>query len=153
LEISNIDYKVQAARLEIKKEKGKSFIFDMIRIKYVKLTPEELVRQLLIQHLVHELNYPKNKIAVEVSLTVNSLPKRCDVLVYDSGFNPFLLIECKAPEIKMDEKVFQQLAIYNQEFKVPYFLMTNGLKTFVGKINYHSKSFDFEDNIPEWTVG
>lgn len=150
MELNNLKLEKGTELLTIKKVKGKPVVFDIIRNKYVALTPEELVRQLIITHLVNVMNYPKNKISVELSLEINNLRKRCDILVFDTSFNPFLLIECKAHEVKLDHKVFQQLAIYNFQTKVPYFLMTNGIKTFVGKINYNTGAFDFQASIPDW---
>ncbi len=152
MEINNLNIEKYAGQLIIKKLNGNPSVYDQIRNKYVKLTPEELVRQLIVFHLIEVMQYPKNKIAVEQSLKVNSLTKRCDILVYDFEFNPFLLIECKAHDVELDEKVFRQMAIYNIETQVPYFMLTNGIMTYVGKINYQSGTFDFEDRIPDWTV-
>lgn len=104
-------------------------IFDIIRGRYVSLTPEEWVRQHLLHFLLVDRSYPKGLIAVEKSLKVGTLDKRFDILVYDREHHPILLAECKAPEIPLDQLVFDQAARYNRTLQVPYLLITNGLET------------------------
>lgn len=104
-------------------------IFDIIRGRYVSLTPEEWVRQHLLHFLLVDRSYPKGLIAVEKSLKVGTLDKRFDLLVYDREHHPILLAECKAPEIPLDQLVFDQAARYNRTLQVPYLLITNGLET------------------------
>src|SRR5437762_6309874 len=96
-----------------------SKIFDIIRRKYVALTPEEWVRQHIIHYLVNEKNVPKSLMAVEKILKVNQLKRRTDVLVY-RGVQPLLLTECKSPDIKITQKVFDQAARYNLSLDVKY---------------------------------
>lgn len=104
-------------------------IFDIIRGRYVSLTPEEWVRQHLLHFLLVDRSYPKGLIAVEKSLKVGTLDKRFDILVYNREHHPILLAECKAPEIPLDQLVFDQAARYNRTLQVPYLLITNGLET------------------------
>lgn len=104
-------------------------IFDIIRGRYVSLTPEEWVRQHLLHFLLVDRSYPKGLIAVEKSLKVGTLDKRFDLLVYNREHHPILLAECKAPEIPLDQLVFDQAARYNRTLQVPYLLITNGLET------------------------
>ena len=136
--------------LKTKHSQGKRYIFDLIRKKYLVLTPEEIVRQLIILYLIEEKGYPKNKIRVEMGLTVNGLTKRCDILVFDDNFEPVLLVECKAAFVKVNQKVFEQIATYNMTLQVPYLLVTNGPQNFCSYINRAAESFEFLAEIPTY---
>jgi hypothetical protein len=108
---------------------GKRNIFDVLRKKFVALTPEEFVRQHVIQYLIEECNYPKNFMQSEVSLVINGLKKRADLIVFDRDFKPFMLAECKAPSEEINFKVLEQLLRYNQTMNVAYGLLSNGKET------------------------
>ena len=95
-------------------------IFDAFRKKYVVLTPEEWVRQNILQFLIRERNFPSSLIAVEIGLKYNQMQKRADILAYDKQGQPYLLVECKAPEVKITQETFHQIARYNMTFKVKY---------------------------------
>ncbi|MCB0585836.1 MAG: type I restriction enzyme HsdR N-terminal domain-containing protein [Phaeodactylibacter sp.] len=136
--------------LKVKREKGKRYIFDPIRKKWLVLLPEELVRQLVIHYLLEEKNYNRNRINLERGLRVNSLQKRFDLLVYDMEVNPFLLVECKAPQVPISQDVFHQAAIYNMELKVRYLLITNGIETLCCSIDYQKKSVEYLEAVPEY---
>jgi hypothetical protein len=123
-------------------------IFDKIRLKYVALTPEEWVRQHLLTFLLEDLNYPKGLISVEKELKLAGLSKRFDALVYDANHRPALLIECKAPLIKLNQSVFDQAARYNLVLRVPYFLVANGFEMFFCKIDHENGTYDFLEKIP-----
>ena len=110
----------------LKKEEGKVWIFDMIRKKYIMLTPEEWVRQNFVQYLLQVKNYPATLIALEKEIKLGELKKRFDILVYDSNHQPWMMIECKAPEIKLDEKVLEQVLRYNISVPVEFIVITNG---------------------------
>ncbi|MDG1476239.1 MAG: type I restriction enzyme HsdR N-terminal domain-containing protein, partial [Vicingaceae bacterium] len=114
--------------LKIKEENGTHYIFDFIRKKYLVLQPEEWVRQNFIQFLVNDKNYAASLIAIEKGLKLNELQKRADIVIYDSQAKPIVLIECKAPKVKINQEVFEQIARYNMVFKVPYLIVTNGLE-------------------------
>jgi type I site-specific restriction-modification system R (restriction) subunit len=101
-------------------------IFDPVRKKKVLLTPEEWVRQHILQYLIHNKAYPKSMIAVERGFDFNGLKKRFDVLVFDKNSHPIMIVECKAPGEEIDEKVFRQIATYNAQLKVKYLWVTNG---------------------------
>lgn len=139
-------------KLDIEYKNSQKYIFDIIRKKYLVLTPEELVRQLILHYLIDEKKYPINKIRVEMGLEVNTLMKRCDILVFDKNLQPLLLVECKAAKIKMDQKVFEQIAIYNMTLQVPYLLVTNGPETYCSKVNLLEKSFQFLNQIPDYNA-
>jgi Type I restriction enzyme R protein N terminus (HSDR_N) len=127
-------------------------IFDAFRKKYVVLTPEEWVRQNILQFLVKEREFPASLIAVEIGLKYNKLQKRADILVYDKQGAPYLLVECKAPEVKITQETFHQIARYNMTFKVKYLVVTNGLNHFCCLMNYENKTFTYLETIPEFGI-
>src|SRR5688572_30045246 len=112
-----------------------SKIFDIIRKKYVLLTPEEWVRQNIIHYLLNEKKVPISLFAIEKILKVNQLVRRTDVLIY-KGLKPVLLAECKSPEIKITQAVFDQAARYNLSLDVKYFVLTNGMETVCCTMNH-----------------
>ena len=109
-----------------KEENGKEMIFDFIRKQWLLLNEEEWVRQNFIQFLVQELKYPLELIAVEKEIQLGDLKKRFDILVYDRGHKPWMLIECKAGEISLDEKVLYQVLRYNISMPANFLVITNG---------------------------
>ncbi len=110
-------------------------ILDPIRRKYVKLTPEEWVRQNFVQYLINEGKYPAGLIGIEVLFRINKLKKRADILVHNRKGKPVMIVECKSPDIKLNESVFEQIATYNMNYKVPYIVVTNGMVHYAGKFN------------------
>jgi predicted type IV restriction endonuclease len=112
---------------KIKKEEGKVWIFDVIRKKYIVLTPEEWVRQHFINHLIHDLHYPKTLFKVETGLSFNHLQKRSDIIVHDRLGKPWMMVECKSPSIKLTQKAFNQIAVYNMNIGARYLAVTNGM--------------------------
>ena len=118
-----------------KNPENKTLIFDELRKKWMVLTPEEWVRQNTIRFLTGELKFPETVFKVETGLQINRRDKRSDILVYKNG-QPILLVECKAPEVTIDASVLDQALVYNQEYKAPYLLLTNGLNHLL----FHDKS-------------
>jgi len=110
----------------IKKEGGKEYIFDMLRKKWLQLTPEEWVRQNFIQYLIKVKGYPASLIAVEKEIQLGELKKRFDILVYYTDLRSRMMIECKAGDVKLDESVLQQVLRYNMSVPVQYIVITNG---------------------------
>ncbi len=110
----------------IKKENDREVIFDTLRKKWVVLTPEEWVRQNFIRYLTGEKKYPSALIAVEKEIALGELKKRFDILVYDNNHQPWMMVECKAMEVPLDEKVFEQLLRYHISVPVQYLVITNG---------------------------
>ncbi|MFO7723173.1 MAG: type I restriction enzyme HsdR N-terminal domain-containing protein [Bacteroidales bacterium] len=104
----------------------KLFIFDPVRKKHVRLTPEEWVRQHWIMHLHEEYHMPISHMAVEQNLRLNNMSKRADIIVYNRILQPALLVECKAPGVTLSNSVFEQASRYNLIFKVPWLLISNG---------------------------
>jgi len=116
-----------AVDFKVKKSDGKVWIFDGVRKKYVVLTPEEWVRQHFVNYLIEVHDYPRSLFRIEGSLTYNTLQKRSDILIYDRAGKPWLLIECKSPSIKLTQRAFNQVAIYNMTVGAPYVAVTNGM--------------------------
>ena len=125
---------------------GKEQIFCDWRHKWVRLTPEEWVRQQLLHQLVEQLEYPASLIAVEAAITVGEVSKRCDAVVYDRTMQPLLLIECKAETVPLTQKTLDQAVTYNRKLNVPYLLLCNGVQTiFINGTNSNSSG------IPRYT--
>lgn len=116
-------------QFKMKTEGEKRYIFDAIRKTWLLLTEEEWVRQNIVAYLVRSLEYPQNMIALEKGLELNTLKKRFDILVYNSTHQPWLMVECKAPEIALNEEVLQQVLRYNISIPVEYMIITNGEHT------------------------
>jgi predicted type IV restriction endonuclease len=135
---------------KIRLEDGRYKIFDEIRNFFVMLTPEEWVRQNVVAHLITALNYPKNKISNETQIEYNNLRKRCDTIVYDADFKPIMIVEYKSVSIAVTQKVFNQIAVYNQKLFVPYLLVSNGLAHFFCKVDFEKKSYCFAENILDY---
>jgi type I site-specific restriction endonuclease len=111
-----------------KNEKGTLQIFDVIRKKFVDITPEEWVRQHIIHYLITHKQVPVSMIAVEKQLLLNNTKRRTDVVIYNSNLSPLLIIECKAPQIKIDQLTVNQALRYNIELNVPAIFLSNGLQ-------------------------
>jgi hypothetical protein len=135
-----------------KNSENKTAIFDEIRKKFILLTPEEWVRQNVVQYLIIEKKYPKSLINVEKILKINNLIKRYDVVVFNSDGSICLLIECKAPSIKISQKTFDQIAIYNFSLNANFLMVTNGLKHYICQIDFENKKYNFLENLPEFKV-
>jgi hypothetical protein len=134
---------------KLEKRGGKEFIFDRTRKQWLVLTNEEWVRQNFIQFLVQSMKYPESLIAIEKEIQLGELKKRFDILVYNSNHQPWMLIECKAKEVILDEKVFDQVLRYNISLPSPFLIITNGDYT-VGwkKLGNELKELNM---MPVWT--
>lgn len=135
----------------IKTTEGKSYIFDSLRKKYVRLTPEEWVRQNFVQFLIAEKNYSVSLITVEAAVKVNGNPQRADLVVFDRSGNPALVAEFKAPEIKISQQTFDQIVRYNMQLKVKFLIVSNGLDHFCCQIDYAENSYAFLPEIPDFS--
>jgi len=133
---------------KIKQETAVTYIFDDIRKKYLVLTPEEWVRQHVVQFIIKEKGYPRSLIKLEGGLKLNSLQKRTDVVVFNTDGEKILLIECKAPSVKITQKTFDQIARYNIIHKVPLLFVSNGLQHFACKIDIQQQKYQFLENLP-----
>jgi hypothetical protein len=135
---------------KIKSSENKYFIFDIVRKKYMVLTPEEWVRQHIIHYLITEKNYPISLIAIEKKVTVNKLTKRTDILVFNVKGNPHIIVECKAPSIKITQDAFDQIARYNLKLEANYLIVTNGLTHFYAYMDLENECYVFLENIPKY---
>jgi hypothetical protein len=127
-------------------------VFDIVRKKYVFFTPEEFVRQQLIHYLVNDRKFPKSLLAIEKRLTLNTMTRRADVVAYDTEGKPFLIAECKSPEVPVTQRTFGQAANYNMALRVRYLVITNGNHTYCCKIDFEHERYEFVEEIPSWEM-
>jgi len=138
------------ASLQLTKSDGKVFVWDIFRKKKLLLTPEEWVRQHFLHFLVNKKQFPVGLIASEYNIEVNKLKRRCDGVIFNRNSKPIAIIECKAPEIKLSEHTFYQIAQYNFKLQVDWLFLTNGLETIVAKINHGEQTLDFLEEVPHF---
>jgi len=127
------------------------YIFDELRKKSLVLTPEEWVRQHFIQFLINYRKYPKTLIKLEGGLKLNKLQKRTDILIFNSFGKAEVLVECKSTSVKIDQKVFDQIARYNMIHQVNYLVVTNGLQHYYCKMDYERQTYIFIEDLPIYT--
>lgn len=135
-----------------KNSENKVSIFDEIRKKFILLTPEEWVRQHVIHFLIYEKKYPKSYINVEKVVKVNGMNKRYDIIVFNKDGSIFLLIECKAPEITIDQKAFDQIARYNMILNATYLMVTNGLNHYFCEMDFEKEQYSFLKYLPDFNL-
>jgi hypothetical protein len=133
---------------ELRKEGERVLIFDALRKRHVVLTPEEWVRQHFIQYLISHLKYPRSLIKVEGGLIFNSLHKRSDIVVFDRTGNPWMIVECKAPDLKLSERTLLQASTYNHTLKAKYVVVTNGMSHICCETNWTDSSAVVMRSIP-----
>ena len=145
-------YKLNLPTYELSFENrgGKNLVFDISRKKYVALTPEEFVRQQFLHFLIEEKKYPKSLLAIEVSLKINNLNKRADMVLFDTAGKARVIIECKAPEVSITQKTFDQIVRYNMNYSADYLIVTNGLSHYCAQILYETNSYRFLKDIPDF---
>ena len=146
--MQNLNFPSYSFRL--KNSENKISIFDEIRKKFIILTPEEWVRQHVVQFLIQEKNYPKSHINVEKLVKVNNISKRYDIVVFEPNGAIFILIECKAPEIKISQETFDQIAQYNLNLKAKYLMVTNGLNHYFCQMDFEKEAYLFLPELPEF---
>lgn len=134
-----------------RQEGDKLKIFDEIRKKFLVLTPEEWVRQNFIRYLVDEKSFPASLMAVETGLQLNGNQFRADLLVYNKQGKPWLIVEFKAPEVKITQKTFDQIARYNLTFEVPFLIVSNGLEHYCCQVDFEAKDYRFFREIPRFS--
>lgn len=135
----------------VKNNENRTLVFDDIRKKFVVLTPEEWVRQHVVQFLLQEKKYPQSHINVEKQITMNGLKKRYDVVVFKPNGQLHVLVECKAPEIKISQTTFDQIAQYNFKLNATYLMVTNGLSHFYCQIDAEAENYRFMHEIPDFS--
>ena len=134
----------------VKEADGRRQIFDILRRKYVALTPEEWVRQHFIHYLIGYKGYPAALLANEVPLQIGEKRVRADSVLYDRQLRPRLIIEYKAPTIPLTQKVFDQITVYNLLLHVDYLIVSNGLETYICKMDYTNHTYRFLEMIPDY---
>ncbi len=133
-------------------KQGSEMIFDQLRKKWVRLTPEEWVRQNFVQYLISEGRYPSGLIGIEIFFRLNNLKKRVDILVHNRKGEPVMIVECKSPDIRIsdfyEDKVYDQLGEYNFGYKVPYVIVTNGIANYAFRFNSVTGKYEHLMEIP-----
>ena len=133
---------------KIERRDGKSVIWDPLRRRYVALTPEEWVRQHFVHFLIEQKGYPAALMANEVQVQLNGTRKRCDTVLYRRDLSARLIVEYKAPEVEITQRVFDQITRYNMVLRVDYLIVSNGLRHFCCRMNYEQNSYEFLREIP-----
>jgi len=137
--------------VKVKQQGDSFFIWDRLRRKYVSLTPEEWVRQHFVNFLIENKNYPESRMVNEQQIVLNGCRRRCDSVVYNEQLNPIVIVEYKAPDIKITQDVFDQIARYNIVLKVSYLIVSNGLEHYCCEIDYEHQQFRYLPDIPSYT--
>lgn len=145
-----LDLNLPKYDFKVKSEGGKKQIFDSVRKQFVVLTPEEWVRQHFIHFLHQEKGFPLSLMGVEYPLQYNGMNKRADIICFQKEGKPMLLVECKSANVAISQKVFDQIARYNFDLRVPFLVVTNGLQHFCCEINYEENSYRFLEEIPDF---
>lgn len=135
---------------KISEKDGKRFIYDVVRQKFVALTPEEWIRQHFVNYLITECRYPKERIANEVSVALNGTAKRCDTVIYGRYLDPLMVIEYKAPSVAIGQAVFDQIVRYNMALRVCYLVVSNGIDHYCCRIDYERNTYSFVPGIPDY---
>lgn len=136
--------------IKVKNEDGRRKIFDILRRKYFVITPEEWVRQHFIHFLIDHKGYPVSLLANEVALSVGDKVIRADSVLYDKNLSPRMIIEYKAPHIKLTQKVFDQISAYNLLLHVDYLIVSNGIETYICKMDYAQQTYVFLETVPDY---
>ena len=136
--------------LKIITRDGKQQVFDILRRKYVALTPEEWVRQHFINYLIQHKGYPAECIGNEISITLNGTKKRCDSVVYGQNAQPAMIIEYKSPQVDISQQVFEQISRYNIKLRVKWLIVSNGIQHYCCCIDYEHGTYQFIEDIPTY---
>ena len=136
--------------IKLRGTKAQPQIFDILRKKYIPLTPEEWVRQHFVNFLVEHKGYPAALMANEIQLKVGEKTLRADSVLYSRDLKPRMIIEYKAPHIPITQKVFDQISIYNMLLHVDYLVVSNGLQHYICKMDYNDKKYLFLEDIPDY---
>ena len=146
-----MDLNLPSYSFRIREQTGKKQIFDGFRRKWIILTPEEWVRQNFARYLTEVKHFPSSLVALERSLRINQHDFRTDVVLFSKSGNPLVVVECKAPEVKITQQVFDQIARYNLELRVSYLIVTNGLAHYCCRFDQDQQTYTFLQEIPDYT--
>ena len=136
--------------IKIANDNGHQTIFDVLRRKYVALTPEEWVRQHFVHYLIGHKGYPQTLMANEIQLAIGNKKLRCDSVLYDRSLKPRMIIEYKAPTVNITQKVFDQITVYNMLLHVDYLVVSNGIKHYCCQMDYDNQKYLFLEDIPDY---
>ncbi|MFZ1703862.1 MAG: type I restriction enzyme HsdR N-terminal domain-containing protein [Saprospiraceae bacterium] len=145
----SLDFDTIRSKIKTRKRHDKMEIWDILRQKWLILQPEEWVRQNVIHALIHEKGYSKNTMAVEKEFMIHNVKKRFDLVIYDKFVRPYLLVECKAFQVTLNQDVFDQLGLYNRTIQAPFLLASNGVLTYCFEQNHDSKALTFRQQLPD----
>lgn len=137
--------------LKVIKQGDRYDIFDVLRKRYIRLTPEEWVRQHFVHFLIEHKGFPAARMANEITVTLNQTTKRCDTVCYDENAAPLVIIEYKAPHIPLNQQTLDQISRYNMVLRVPYLILSNGLQHVCIRVDYEKGEYRFLDDIPLWS--
>ena len=138
-------------KANIQKQNGMVKILDILRRKFVALTPEEWVRQHFVHFLIAQKNYPTGLMANEVAVTLNGMSRRCDTVVYgQQGMKPLMIVEYKRPNVEITQRVFEQISRYNMVLEVEWLVVSNGMKHYCCHINLSDGTYSFQPDIPPY---
>jgi hypothetical protein len=143
---------VKVMELKTRIVDGREEIFDEFRGRYVEFTPEENVRQWFAHVLVDTYAYPRGRIGIEISLSIQRKIYRSDLIVFDKEGKPWMVVECKSPEVNLTEKVFDQAVRYNHALKAVFIVLTNGKSTIVMKPDYNTGKIEFLSELPIYSA-
>jgi hypothetical protein len=154
IKLNHTDLLSLQSSLKIGKDKdGVSVMYDPVRRKYVRSTPEEIVRQLWIRYLLEKLAVNKKLVAVERSFSIQGMKRRFDLVLFDKSTLPVLLAEFKAPGVNINQSTFDQIAVYNMQLRIPYALVSNGMEHYCFQIDDEKKGFLFLEDLPGLSSG
>ena len=135
---------------KVKNKENIPYIWDIVRKKYIMITPEEWVRQHVIHYLIHEKKYPAQWMNVEKQFSINGQHKRADIVVYNKDLKPHIIVECKATNIKITQETFDQIARYNLSLQAQYLMVTNGLQHFYCQMDFKRETYIFLEDLPSY---
>lgn len=136
--------------IRLEQRQGKLYVWDILRSQWVRLTPEEWVRQHFVHYLTGHLGYPEGLLQNEVSLKVGELSRRTDTVLYDRQLRPQMLVEYKAPSVTLSQRTLEQIVCYNYTMQVPYLILSNGLQHIAYHIDYTRQSYSTLREIPSY---
>jgi len=135
---------------KFKQEENSLFILDEFRNKFIKITPEEWIRQNFLKFITEYLKYPKSLLKIESKINKDNTRKRTDIIVMDKSLNPFMLVECKNTNIELNQETLNQIAQYNLKVKAPFIVITNGLNHYIFNIDFENNKIVQLNNFPEY---
>lgn len=153
MDIDNVSFpklNLPDAELRLCDDGGTARVWDPIRAKWVKLTPEEWVRQHFVSMLVNVRNYRAGMLANETAVELNGMSRRCDTVVFDRNRRPWMIVEYKAPKVSVSQKTFDQIVRYNMVLRARYLVVSNGMSHYCCEMDYAAGSYRFLPDVPQW---